>query len=160
MAMSQEYGTGSQNSRDIVRLRLALGVALSDSCRVNEGPAYSSSSNLFDSIVGGYPKGIKAALYRFQHRFRFDFGSNPGRSAVLNVDGRADADLPRFAKRLHCVKGGKLHQANHVRRGIHGRQIFVVGGQSVLELYSLLRFTTDSKRNWFRHAKNVSNRQP
>jgi hypothetical protein len=81
-------------------LRLALGVTLSDSCWIDESPAYRPSSNFFDSIVGGHPEGMEAAFYGFQHRFRFDFGSNPGGGAVLDVYGGADADLSWFAEWL------------------------------------------------------------
>src|SRR5437016_12003968 len=67
-------------------LRLVLGVTLGDSCRIDEGPAYRPSANFFHAIVGGHAKGIKAAIYGFQHRLRFDFCSNPSRCAVLDIN--------------------------------------------------------------------------
>jgi|SRR5205807_1697826 len=129
-------------------LRL-LGVALRDSGWIDEGPAYRPAPNFFYAIVGGHAKSVKAPVYGFQRRICLDFYANPGRGAVLNVNGCAHADLSGIAKRLERFKSGKFHEGNHVGRGINRWQVFVVGGQGVLKLDRHFSLAADSKGNWF-----------
>jgi hypothetical protein len=76
---------------------------------------------------------------------------------MLNVDGRAHADLTRLAIRKHGMGSGDFHQPDHVRRGIDRRQLFVVMVERVLMLYLDFRLAADADGKIFCHAVNLSN---
>ena len=59
---------------------------------------------------------------------------------MLHMDRGADVNLAFFRIGLQGVKAGGLHQADHVGRGIDGRQLAVVSRERVLELDDFFDF--------------------
>src|SRR5258708_22627381 len=83
--------------------------------------AYRALPDLLDVITCGHAHGVETSVKRFECGRGLDVGANTACSAVLHVNRGADCDLIAFAVGLERVESSDLHQADHVRRGINGR---------------------------------------
>lgn len=75
---------------------------------------------------------------------------------MLNVDGRAHADLAWVTVRQQGVSGSPLHKADHVRSGVNGRQRRIVIVERMAVRYGFFRLPPNAERNAFCHGENVS----
>jgi len=105
--------------------------------RIHKCPRHSATANFFVAVMRGYAKDVETAICGFQYRFGLHLSAYSSRSPVLNIDGRAYADLSRTGKRLQGKECGLLHEANHVRSRINGWQRRVVMVKRVLVLNGL-----------------------
>ena len=123
----------------------------------DDGAGDDSGADFTLAFEGGDVDFVEAALDGF------DFGGgaydrvDADGKAVLDVDVGADRDLASLTKRLQGVEASRLHQANHIRRGIDGRKLMVMRGEGVLVLHTFLCRTFGADGNLFDHkAKTVS----
>src|SRR5579864_771252 len=89
---------------------------------VNHGASHRPSSNLLCVVTGRHTQGVETSVEGFEHSFSLNSRTDPARGAVLDVDRSSYRDLVVFAERLQRLKCRRLHQPDHVRRGIHRRQ--------------------------------------
>ena len=74
---------------------------------------------------------------------------NAAGRAVLNVDGRAYADLVAFAVGMQRMECRCLHQPDHVGSGIDRRKLGMMRRQRLLELDYLFGLASGANRNRF-----------
>src|SRR5579872_7129123 len=118
------------------------------------GNAYDRSADraaadLLCVVAGGDAKCVEASVERFEQGFGFDASADPAGGAVFDVDRCADGDLVAFAVGLQRVKCSRLHQSDHVGRGIYGWQLRMVRGESVLEGDSFFGLAAGPNGNGF-----------
>jgi hypothetical protein len=113
---------------------------------------HGSTSDFPDIIVRRHANRIETPVERLDNGFRPNRRPNPAGGTMLYVDGRADGNFICFAIRLQSVECSCLHEADHVRCGIYGRQGGVMRRERVPELDSLLRFAARSDGDGLGHA--------
>src|ERR1700688_4366484 len=118
-----------------------------------------AASDLLPVVAGGDAQGIKTSVERLEYGLGFDARADAAGGAMFNVDGRPHSDLVAYAIRLQRVKRRCLHQADHVRRGIHRRQFRMMGREGVLELYRFLSFGARADGNLFGHSHYLSKKK-
>lgn len=140
-------------------LRVSLGVPFCNFCRIYKSPSNRTSPDLCFAVVRRNAENIKTSIRRFQHSFSLYYCANCGGRAMLNVDGRAHADLTWGTVRKQGVSGSPLHKADHVRSGVNGGQRRIVIVERMAVRYDFFRLAPNAERNVFCHGENVSNRR-
>lgn len=75
---------------------------------------------------------------------------------MLNVYGRAHADLAWIAVRQQGIGGSPLHETNHVGSGVNRRERRIVIVERMAVRYGFFRLAPNAERNVFCHGENVS----
>src|ERR1022692_2591097 len=120
---------------------------------------YRAASNFLHVVAGGHTQRVETSVEGFEHSLRLDARSDAAGGAMFNVDGCSHSDLVAFTVRLQGVKRRGLHQADHVWRGIHGRQLGMVGRERVLEFDGLFGVAARPDGNLFSHSRYLSKRK-
>ena len=115
-------------------------------------PSYRSAPDLLQVVTRGDAHGIETAVESLQHCFDLDVRTNPAGGAMFDMDRGAYRDLVAFAIRLERMKRCRLHQPDHVRRGVNRWQLPMMRGQRVLEFNGLDRLTPGAERNLLRQS--------
>src|ERR1700743_1751011 len=106
-----------------------------------------------------HPEDVKASVQLFQFRIGLCQHADHAWCAMLNVEGRAHADLALIKIRQHGIGGGPLHEADHVRRGVNRRQFSLVMAERVPVLNRLFRVSANTQWNLFCHAQESTKLQ-
>jgi len=108
---------------------------------------HRAAANFLRVIAGRYAHGIETSVERLEHGLGLNTSADAAGRAMFDVDGRSNGDLIALAIGLEGMKRGGLHQADHIRRGVHRRQLGMVRGEGVLELDGLLSLTARADGN-------------
>jgi hypothetical protein len=118
---------------------------------VNDGAADGAAANFVGTVVGADTHDVEASVDGFEFGFGVDVDSDAAGGAVFDVDGDADSYFSVAAEGLEGVEAGGLHKANHVGRGVDGREIGVMGGEGVFEVDDFRGFSADADGDGSRH---------
>lgn len=103
-----------------------------------------------------HPHDVEAPVEGLHFRASTNPGSDARRGAMLDVNSGADGDFAVFGIGLQRMETGGLHQADHVGRGINGRQRGVMLRQGVLEFDYLFDFGVSAYGNGAGHGRKVN----
>ena len=140
-------------------LRVSLSVPFCHLRRIYKSPGNRTLPDLCFAVVGSNPENIKASIRRFQHSFSLYHCANSSGSAMLNVDGRAHADLAWGTIRQQGIRSSPLHEPNHVGSGVNRRERRIVIVERMAVRNCFFRLAPNAERNVFCHGENVSNRR-
>ena len=103
MNLPESAGIPGSRALSVLGTLFLFELALAD-----DGPPDCPAADYLGAIVGADLKRVEAAIERFQFRLRPHYGSDFGCGAMIDVDGRADADLITLAKRKQRIEGRPL----------------------------------------------------